>query len=67
MHKLLSRSHALVLSVCVQPFASQPSLVQGLLSSQLIVAVPVHTPETHLSLSVQGLPSLQIALSLAAR
>ena len=54
---------ASLLFACVQPVvALQPSVVHGLLSLQLSLAPPEHTPvEPHFSPVVQALPSLQAA------
>lgn len=57
-------SHVVLFALLVylQPsVASQESVVQGLLSLQLI-AVPAQLPPLHLSLVVQALPSLQLAV-----
>jgi hypothetical protein len=53
------------LLVCVQPEAGlQASSVQTLPSSQLGGAPPIQTPPAHVSLVVQGLPSLHGAMLL---
>ena len=62
MHALLSLQLA-VMSVKTHPVAGlQESAVQRLLSLQTI-AVPWHTPATHVSVLVQALPSLQAPLT----
>jgi hypothetical protein len=60
VQELPSSAQEPVLLVWVQPeAASQPSVVQTLLSSQLTV-VPPQTPLVHLSLVVQALLSLHV-------
>jgi hypothetical protein len=60
---LLPSSQVAVLAAWVQPVVlAQASSVHGLLSSQLTVAGPAHTPPLHTSPAVHGLASLQTAV-----
>jgi hypothetical protein len=66
VQELPSLAHDAVLFVWTQPVpALQESLVQTLLSSQLI-AVPAHVPPVHWSPDVHALPSLQPVPFVAA-
>jgi hypothetical protein len=72
VHKLLSVQLApfrvaLPGLVQVPVLVLQLSKVHGLLSLQLLLVVKVQLPPTHLSTSVQALPSLQVLLSSLAK
>ena len=65
VHALLSVQLAVLLALVHPSLGSQPSLVHGLLSSQLGGTPPLHTPPVQASLVVHALPSWHAAVVLA--
>ena len=61
MHGSPSVQGALLFAWTQPESGSQPSSVQGLLSSQLSTAPPTQAPPLHVSTVVQAFPSLQAA------